>query len=316
MERLKNHVVAWRGDFEAIVILHSVFSNRCFLSDKLVRTLRACPQPKVLFLGNEYKLMPEKMNLCEHLSVALVVSQSHSVVIHHLYRSRLGCQVMNLPNTGLDPEVFFSRKGWRERSIDIGYRAQDAPLYLGHNEKRVLAEYFTTYARRQAMKVDISLDPADRFTEEGWAGFLNECKAQLGAEAGSDYFELTDQTRRSVNTYVARHPQATLEEVFERFFRDYPNPICGRMLSSRHIEAAGTKTVQILLAGEYGGYFLPNVHYIPLNKDFSNIGEVIMKFRDEQYCAGIAEKAYELVRERLTYERLLTQLHMALRMVV
>ena len=92
LQRLKNHIVVWRGGFEAIIILHSVFSNSCFLSDKLSGTLASCPQPMVFFLGNEYKLMPEKMALCERLSVALLVSQSHSPVLHRLYHDRLGCR--------------------------------------------------------------------------------------------------------------------------------------------------------------------------------------------------------------------------------
>lgn len=316
LQRLKSHIMAWRGRFEAVVILHSVFSNSCFLSDRLSSTLASCPQPKVFFLGNEYKLMPEKMELCERLSVALLVSQSHSPLIHRLYRDRLGCQVMNLPNTGLDPDVFSPRLDWQERPVDIGYRAQNTPMYLGHDEKRALAEYFMTYARREGLMADISLDPADRFTEVEWADFLNRCKGQIGTEAGSDYFELTDQTRRRVNDYVAEHPHAALEEIFERFFSNYPNPISGRMLSSRHIEAAGTKTVQILFRGEYGGYFLSGVHYIPLDKNFSNIEETMAEFRDEQRCAAITQNAYELAMEQLTYGCLLARFHTALQTVV
>lgn len=91
----------------------------------------------------------------------------------------------------------------------------------------------------------------------------------MGTEAGGGYFELTDVTRTKVNRYVATHRSATMEEIQERFFADYEEPVPGWMISGRHVEAAGTKTVQILFDGYYNDYFQPDVHYIALKKDFS-----------------------------------------------
>ncbi len=78
-----------------------------------------------------------------------------------------------------------------------------------------------------------------------------------------------------------------------------------RILSSRHVEAAGTRTVQLLFAGGYDGYFQPDVHYIPLEKDFSNVGAAIDKFRDPAVRESIADRAYDLAHGALTYPRLL-----------
>src|SRR5207249_2469555 len=152
-------------------------------------------------------------------------------------------------------------------------------------ERRELAERFLEAADGFGLRVDISLDPRDRLDEPGWAEFLNRCKGQLGSEAGGDYFELTDETREAVRAYVAERPEATFEDVWERFFRDYSNPVPGRVLSGRNVEAGGTKTVQLLLRGAYGGYLEPDVHYIPLEKDFSNLDEAVAKFRDPGACA-------------------------------
>src|SRR5437764_14004443 len=79
----------YRG--EAIVLLHSVFSNACAAPDWLIDSLARLPQPKAFFIGNEYKLMPQKMAFCERLDVKLLVSQSLAPEIHRLYRARLGC---------------------------------------------------------------------------------------------------------------------------------------------------------------------------------------------------------------------------------
>lgn len=306
--RLYAHLVARTARIDAIVLLHSVFSNACFLQGRLFEAVRRRPQPKAFLIGNEYKAMPEKMAFCEQLGISLLISQTLSPAVHALYRERLGCAIGGVPNTGLDCALFQPRAPLATRSIDIGYRAADAGLYLGHNERRELADYFTAHAGRLGLTVDISLEAEDRFAEADWAAFLNRCKGQLGAEAGGDYFELTDRTRIEVNTYVMAHPEATPDDVFERFFKDRARlPL--RLLSGRNIEAAGTGTVQILFEGDYDGYFHPDEHYIPLKKDFSNVDEAIDKFRDEAYCARVTTNARDLAMQQLTYPKLIDHVH-------
>jgi hypothetical protein len=298
----------FRGD--VVLLLHSVFSNACFVPDWLADALRRLPQPKVYFIGNEYKLMPEKMAFAERAGVTLLVSQTQATDIHAAYRRRLGCAAVGIPNTGLDESIFRPAGNPDDRPIDLGYRADDAPSYLGHRERRDMAEYFQSHARRHGLLVDISLSRADRFTEPEWAAFLNRCRGQLGTEAGGDYFDLDDGPRRAVNTFVAAQPNATYEEIHERFFRDRP-PTPLRILSGRQVEAAGTKTAQILFDGQYDGFFVPDRHYIPLRKDFSNVEEAVSKFRDRGVRSRIAEEAYALARSEFTYARLIDRVHQA-----
>ncbi len=293
----------WRGD--AIVILHSVFSNAQMLDGRRLAAVQALDTPTAFFIGNEYKLMPEKMRFCDELRVRLLVSQSSSPTVHALYRQRLGCDVIGIPNSGLDPEVFRPTIDPAERPIDLGYRAQDAPFYLGHTERRDIAAYFTANARALGVTVDISMDAADRFSVPEWAAFLNRCRGQLGTEAGGDFFDLTDRTRNAVNGYMAEHPGAPFEEVRASVLSGVIDAVPLRILSSRHVEAAGTRTVQLLFAGGYDGYFQPDVHYIPLEKDFSNVGAAIDKFRDPAVRESIADRAYDLAHGALTYPRLL-----------
>jgi hypothetical protein len=294
---------AWRGD--AFVLLHSVFSNECRLMGRLFDAVRALARPKAFFIGNEYKSMPEKMRFAEVLRIALLVSQSQSARVHALYRDRLSCEVIGIPNTGFDAARFTCVVPFDARPIDLGYRADDSPWYLGHAERRNIADYFIAAALRYGLEVDISLDPARRLDEAGWAAFLNRCRGQIGTEAGGDFFELTDATRTQVNAFMAGHPAASFGEVWARFFQDYPNPVPLRILSGRNVEAAGTRSVQLLFDGDYDGYFQPNVHYIPLHKDFSNVDEAICKFRDDAFCRTIVSNAHRLVSTEFTYDRLI-----------
>jgi hypothetical protein len=293
----------WSGD--AVVLLHSVFSNAQLLDSRCLAAVQRLPQPKAFFIGNEYKLMPEKMRFCEELPAALLVSQSSSAAVHRLYRERLGCRVIGIPNSGLDPDLFKPCADPDARPIDLGYRAQDAPAYLGHTERRDIADYFRQHAARFGLSVDISMEASDRLGVRDWAAFLNRCKGQLGTEAGGDFFELTDATRTQVNAYVRQHPDAEFDEIWRLYFAGYQDPTPLRIISSRHIEAAGTRTAQILFEGRYDGYFEADVHYIPLRKDLSNAGEAVGKFLDRSTRRAIADRAFDLVRSELTYDRLI-----------
>jgi hypothetical protein len=305
MSRLRAGWLANTYAGDAVVLLHSAFSNGCVVPEWLIDALARLKQPKVFFIGNEYKLMPQKMAFCDRLDLALLVSQSLSPDVHRLYRQRLGCAVTGIPNTGLDPAQFSPVVPVDERPIDLGYRADDAPAYLGHRERRDLAEYFTANAAGHGLTVDISLRTEDRFTEDGWARFLNRCKGQLGSEAGGDFFDLDDAVRLRTLAYVSEHPAATFEEIFEHCMRDERRAIPLRILSGRHVEAAGTGTVQILLEGHYDGFFVADEHYIPLKKDFSNADEAVAKFCDAEFRDRVAANALRLAREELTYDRLL-----------
>ncbi|MFH1070341.1 MAG: glycosyltransferase [Candidatus Glassbacteria bacterium] len=294
---------------DAVVILHSVFSNSLCLGGRLFETIKRMSQPKAFFIGNEYKLLPEKMKFCEDLGLCLLVTMNPDERAQALYRDRLGCRVTCIPSAGVDSELFRPVKAWEERKLDLGYRAVASPLYLGHDERREIAEFFKRRAEVLSLAADISLDPADRFTAEQWAAFLNDCRGQIGTEAGGDYFELDDRTRLRVNQYLKEHSGAGLKEIRARFFENYPDPVPVRTISGRHAEAAASGTVQILFEGRYNDYFQPDVHYIPLRKDFSNADDALRKFRDREFCRQLAQNAQDTVLRELTYEKLIERFY-------
>jgi hypothetical protein len=83
-------------------------------------------------------------------------------------------------------------------------------------------------------------------------------------------------------------------------------------MSGRHVEAAGTRTIQLLFRGHYDGYFRAGEHYIPLERDFSNVEEVLRVFRDAAAVERIVEHAHQLVMSQLTYDALIERFAAAL----
>lgn len=91
------------------------------------------------------------------------------------------------------------------------------------------------------------------------------------------------------------------EQVIRDYFdRDKPD-FYGKCISSRHFDATGTLTTQILLEGRYNDILKPDIHYIELKADLSNFADVVEKIQDETLCATIAESARALAIDSHTY---------------
>ena len=91
-------------------------------------------------------------------------------------------------------------------------------------------------------------------------------------------------------------------DIHSRFFEDKPRPpVYGKCVSSRHFEAIGTKTCQIMFRGRFNDILQPDQHYLPLNDDFSNLQDILVRFSDPTQRRVIVEQAYAHVMDAHTY---------------
>lgn len=113
--------------------------------------------------------------------------------------------------------------------------------------------------------------------------------------------------RRAMRSGPVRHESLINEdvpgqEIFEKFFAGRPRPVLhGKCISSRHFDAIGTKTCQIMIKGRFNDILEANSHYIALEEDFSNLEEVIDRFRDKSERNRIVDAAYAHVMAAHTY---------------
>jgi hypothetical protein len=298
---------------DAIFVMHSVFSNASYMSERLADRIASLRRPVLYFVGNEYKSMPEKMALAERLGTALLVSQIASPDVLRLYADRLKCRTIFVPNAVADPAAFPPGPLLTERPLDIGYRAFDGVKYLGHDDRRRIAELIEPPAVAKGLACDISLDPERRLGGADWIRFLHDCKFQLGVEAGTDYFELDDHSRLKGNSLEAARPEIDFAEYRRVVFGDYPARVSGRTITSRHLECATTRTPMIMFPGAYCGAFEAGRHYISLARDASNLNSVFDQLRDAPHCAAIAAAAESAAIENFGAARLMAKLSGAVR---
>ncbi len=91
-------------------------------------------------------------------------------------------------------------------------------------------------------------------------------------------------------------------ELNDLFFKTAKRcPVYSKAITSRHFDAIGTKTCQIMLEGRYNDILVADEHYLAVTIDLSNIDEVIDRFKDPLERRRISEAAYEFVMQGHTY---------------
>lgn len=286
-------------EYPLSIILHSAAWDHLRLLRLAQGRFQSRKGTMLLFYGNEYHNMKEKIAFARAVEADYIASQLPLPSAEWLYAECDHSVVLPAP-AALNPHIY--RPETTERPVDIGFRGD---LYasawaLGDLERTMILQYFDRHAAAWGLTKDIAFV---RHPREQWNAFLNQCKGIMGAESGTYFLERDDRTRRAVIAFLAQYPQATFAQVHDRFFRSYANPVSGKAISSRHFEPVGARTCQLLLEGHYNGILKADEHYISIRKDFSNIEEAIRRFKDQEYREAIVRRTHEYVLEQHTYQR-------------
>jgi hypothetical protein len=92
------------------------------------------------------------------------------------------------------------------------------------------------------------------------------------------------------------------EDIHARFYASRARPsFYGKCISSRHFDAIGTKTCQIMFPGRFNDILIADKHYLALASDFSNLQEVLTRFHDTAERHRIVEAAHAHIMEAHTY---------------
>jgi hypothetical protein len=250
----------------------------------------------VVFLGNEYDLMDEKFAFLKKTGTEYICTQLPIETSRWLYGECTRAEVLAMPHA-LNPDIYCAKKK-TERTVDLGFRGDAFPLFVGDTERTDFINGCRDRASVKGLRCDIQFC---RVAGQEWASFLRSCRGVVGGESGTYYMDRRGAILGEAKKYLYKHPEATLEDLRDRFFMNPPEHRSGKCVSSRHFEAIGTKTCQVLLEGEYNGILQPGEHYIAVRSDMSNFNEAIQAFLDETYRRQIVERAYEHAMEAHTY---------------
>ncbi|WP_342740130.1 glycosyltransferase [Bradyrhizobium sp. B117] len=286
--------------YDLIVVSHVAAGDDMSLISRIAPFLAKRSCPIVVFLGNEYDLLDQKLEFCRAIDADFLCSQLPMAAAEYLYGELGGTRILAAPHA-LNPSVYFPQGA--QRDIDVGFVGDIYWPFVGDRERTDLIEYFERHGGERGIRCDIRAGRSSRMPRGEWAAFLNRCRTLIGAESGTYYLNEKGALLDRARSYNLKQNQAaSFEDVFEKFFAGVPRGVSGKSISSRHFEAIGTKTCQILIEGSYNGILKANEHYIPVRSDLSNLDEAIRALRDEAFCSEVAERAFGLAMSGHTYD--------------
>jgi hypothetical protein len=202
----------------------------------------------------------------------------------------------------IDTTSRFNRKDWgKYLNACRGTLANEAGSYfLQRNDEtiRAIVDYLIVQRRKDGaiiIKENSLLKKCARMVPSKLREPLKEKLKKLLMRKGND--DSTDilNEHRLVES-------VDFDEIHALFYKDRPRPpVYTKAISSRHFDAIGTKTCQIMYPGRYNDILVQNVHYLSLAQDHSNINDILERFRDITFRKEMTDRAYEFIMENHTY---------------
>ncbi len=214
----------------------------------------------------------------------------------------------------------FDRIG--DRRFDITYRGSIQPLSFGRLgfEKRNIGCDVGRAATAYPLNVDISSRGQDRIGGTAWFDFLGRSKAVLGVESGTNLFDFTGEVETWCREFEKDHPnsdhlsEAFYNEAHRAYLHKFEGNVNYAQISPRHLEAAATRSVQILYEGYYSGVLIPNRHFVPLRRDLANFDEIVDFIADGTKMSEMADRTFEeiILSGRFHYEKFVADFDLAI----
>jgi hypothetical protein len=285
-------------DYDVVVVHFTVFvTSDKYLTPWFGEQLARFDGLKVQFIQDEYRSVDVITARMRELGIGLVFSSIPPDGVPAVYGGRLpGVDI--LPSlTGYVPAELESRPRppLTGRPKDVVYRGRSTPYWLGRlgQEKVLIGREFLARAASTDLRCDVSWTEADRIYGEAWYRFLGSSRATLGTESGASIVDFDGSLQQRTEDYLRAKPGASFEEVEQEILSPFEGNAVIQAVSPRVFEAAALGTAMVNFTGRYSDVIEPWVHYIPLEKDFSNFDEVVAAIRDEEALDAVAARAHE-----------------------
>ena len=179
-----------------------------------------------------------------------------------------------------------------ERKIDIVYRARRLPPWFGiaGRLKSRIAEIAEPIAIEKGFHVDISTSQENTINGTEWFDFIASGKTVLGTPGGYSTIDWRGELKVQAKQILGANPGINFQQM-SRLMPVGWDDYCLFTITPRHLEAVALSTCQILISDEYKGILVPDIHYIPIQRDFTNFDEALERIRNPEEIQKIADQA-------------------------
>jgi hypothetical protein len=270
---------------------------------KIIQFFHDCNLNIVFFVQDEYydvDFLNSFFRNCKAKIIFTCLTNKND--INRVYSEVPNCKFINVL-TGYIPEYFKNyKKNISEKNIDIFYRGRKLHFLYGELGKLKYEIGFKVKeaAIKNNLKEDIEWTDKRRIYSNDWIKTLADSKVTLASPSGSNVVNKNDNIIDIINKYLNINNYGHLlpdnlnvsyDEIFKKF--NIKEELNVGQVSPKMFEAVAVGTVLIMYDNcDYNYIFIPNVHYIPLKIDYSNLDEVMQKVKDNNYLQTIADNAY------------------------
>jgi hypothetical protein len=193
----------------------------------------------------------------------------------------------------LDCQGRFSRP-LAQRSRKISYRGRDIGARYGQlgYDKFEIGRRMAEVCTAKGIAHDIAMDEASRIYGDKWFEFVGDSRTMLGSESGSNAFDFDGTLRQLVATREEALRRPVSYQEMAPVVAAFEKPFDIGQISPRVFECATMWTPMIMYRGSYSGAIQPDVHYVAIERDFSNVDAILMRIDDLEWLQGFADRAY------------------------
>jgi len=288
--------------FDGLVIHYNVvMSNDAYLSPLARWRIRQFRGVKAAFVQDEYRFVYRTISVMRTLGIGVLFTNVPQDQVEMMYPPEALPELRRVVTvlTGYVPEPLLRVpvRPYHDRVIDVAYRGRRLPAWLGRlaRDKSAIADRFAADAPTYGLAVDISCQEEDRLYGQAWVEFLSHSKAMLGVESGANVIDFDGSLEEAVRESIAAQPDINFEQLHRLHMVEVEDRIRLNQISPRCFEAAALGTLMVLYPGHYSGVLQPWRHYVPLQKDHSNMDEVVQAIRDRDTWDRITSQARQEV---------------------
>ena len=286
--------------FDVLVLHYSVRTSLVdHLSEQFARQIEQHAGIKILFLQDEYDSTETTRRWMDRLRFDIVYTCVPPEGREYVFPSERFPDTAFLHTlTGYVPEdagLDAFATPIRDRKTLIGYRGRVLPHiygWLGYEKYRIGADV-RRFAEERKLPVDIETNDSKRIHGTDWYRFLGSVRATLGTESGSNVFDIDGSLPKAIKDLLDKCPGISFEEVHRQVLAAHEGHVTMNQVSPKIFEAIRLRTALVLFEGAYSGVVKPNVHFIPLRKDYANIDEVFSKLQDFDLLEALTQRAYD-----------------------
>jgi hypothetical protein len=311
-------------DFSAYdVVFHNYCARLCFeghVSPSYRDALRAFRGLKVLAVQDEYDNTNLLKSAIKDLGFHVVLTCVPQSSLEHVYpRAEFPGTRFETVLTGyVSDDAVSGRavgrvKPLADRPIVIGYRGRDIGAKYGQLglDKFEIGRRMREICEARRIPNDIAMDEGSRIYGPAWLDFVGNCRAMLGSESGSNLFDFDGSIGLTDNRMSKELGRPVTYAEFRAAIGDREDKVPMGQVSPRIFECAAMLTPMVLFRGGYSGVVEPDRHYIALEKDFSNVDEVLARLEDLPALEAMACRAHEhlVVSGKYSYRAFGKRLH-------